>query len=56
MTDKTSQGKLELFQVATDKEGNEIKGVKKDGTPWTSYKYKIGGRFYSGFKKLSTTS
>ncbi len=53
MTEKTSQGKLGLFQVATDKTGKELKGVKKDGTPWTSYKYKIGGRFYSGFKKLS---
>ncbi len=30
-------------------------GVKKDGTPWTRYKYKIGNRYYAGFIDLKKT-
>ncbi len=47
-----AKGKIEGFEIAKDKEGKEVTGTRGDGSTWTSYKYKIGGRFYSGFKTL----
>ncbi len=48
--EKQTQGKIDGFEIAKRKDGSEIKGTKKDVTPYTAYKYKIGGRFFSDFK------
>ncbi len=48
-----ANGRLDLFEIAKRKDGTPITGKKADGTPYTNYKYKIGGKYFSGFKKLS---
>ena len=55
MTDEIikSNGRLDLFEIAKRKDGTPITGKKADGTPYTNYKYKIGGKYFSGFIKLS---
>ena len=42
---KEAQGNLEGFQIGK-------KGIKTDGTEWQMYKYIVGGKTFSGFKKL----
>ncbi len=50
-----AKGKIESFGIATRKDGSEISGIRggeHDGEKWTMYKYKIGNKYYSGFKSL----
>ena len=48
-----ANGKIDSCAIATRPDGTQIIGFKSDGvTPYTNYKYKIGGRFYSGFKSV----
>ena len=47
-----TNGKIDSCEIAKRKDGTEITGKKKDGTPYTNYKYKISGRYYSGFGSL----
>ena len=49
---KESKGKIESCAIATRPDGTQITGKRQDGTPYTNYKYKIGGRYYSGFSSV----
>ena len=47
-----TKGRIDSCSIATRPDGSEIKGKKKDGSDYTMYKYKIGGKFFSGFKDV----
>ncbi len=47
-----ANGKIESCEIAKRKDGTEITGTKKDGTKYTNYKYKISGKYYSGFEPM----
>ncbi len=49
---KETKGRIDSCSIATRPDGSEIKGKKKDGSDYTMYKYKIGGKFFSGFKDV----
>ena len=51
-----ANGKIESCAIATRPDGTQITGIKKNGEPYTMYKYKIGGRYYSGFKDVGEYS